>query len=237
MKAYFASAVAAKAVVEPVLRARGLDTALREGRRAMWFAYQDVVVIDRDPLPPGPSFILAAGDTLRTGELVSLRVTRRECPAPPECCTASADVETLWHRYEGYQRGREHWLAMAYSCLSVLEWRASRHPRRGDVRAGAELLYGIEREVLRKLGGLTADLGGETTARKVGTRSLHRVPTHRRSPGVRPRSNWSSVGWASMRLIPQHPGPRAARGTCRHCEAGGDMARKRLSCPARNGAS
>jgi hypothetical protein len=108
---------------------------------------------------------------LRTGELVSLRVTRRE-----------------------------PWLAMAYSCLSVLEWRASRHPRRGDVRAGAELLYGIEREVLRKLGGLTADLGDETTARKIGTRSLRRVPTPQ-------EITWSE---AAIKLVIRRVGKHAA---------------------------
>src|SRR5882724_34655 len=205
MKAHFTSVAAAKAVVEPVLRAWELETALREGKRAMWFAYQDAEVIDRHPAPPSANLYIQVNEGLLrvTGELVSLQITRREYPAPPPHFTASADVETLWHRYEGYQQGREPLLAMAYFCLSVLEWRASQHPGRGDVRAWAESLYGIEREVLRKLGDLTANLGDETTARKIDASSLHHTPTPQ------------EIAWieAAIKLIIRRVGEHAADST------------------------
>jgi hypothetical protein len=178
MKAHFPSVAAAKAAVDPFIQAWELDTALREGKRAIWFAYQDAVVIDRKPTPPGSRFILATGGTLQvTGGMASFLVTRREYPAPPERFVASPDVETLWHRYEGYQQGHEPLLTMAYFCLSFLEWRTSQQPGRGEVRARAASLYAIERKVLENLGEFTTTLGDSRTARKVERKSRHRAPT------------------------------------------------------------
>lgn len=52
----------------------------------------------------------------------------------------------MMHRYEGYIRGRESLLGMAYFCLTVLESRVCK-PKRKNVAAD----YSIDYEVLKKL--------------------------------------------------------------------------------------
>jgi hypothetical protein len=104
------------------------------------------------------------------GGEVSLQVMRREYPAPPARFKASTDVETLWHRYEGYKQGREPLLGMAYACLTWLEAQVGG-------RANAAKTYAIDATILRKLGDFTANLGDERTARKFHARGARRPPT------------------------------------------------------------
>jgi hypothetical protein len=170
MKAHYASPNQARAVVEPVLRAWELDTALRHGKRELWFTYENVEVIDRDPPPEGHVLMVAAAGEINLAGDVSLLLTRHEYPAPPTRFTASPDVETLWHRYEGYKQGRELLLGMAYACLTFLEAQV-----RGRVNAAKT--YAIDVAILRKLGDLTTNLGDERTARKFHMQSARRPPT------------------------------------------------------------
>jgi hypothetical protein len=132
--------------------------------------------------------------------VTSFLVTRRKYPAPPQRFKVSPDVETLWHRYEGYQQGREPLLAMAYFCLSFLDWRGSQHPGLSPNRRRAASLYAIEYEVLKQLGNLTTNLGDEKTTRKIDEESLHREPT----PG--------EVAWieAAIKMIIRRVGEHAA---------------------------
>ena len=71
----------------------------------------------------------------------------------------SLDVETMWHRYEGYLAGREPLAAMAYFCLTVLQGSA------GGRDEAAEQ-FGISGRVLDTLGRLTTEIGDDETARK-----------------------------------------------------------------------
>lgn len=129
MKEHYASAEEAKAVVAPFLRAWELDFALVQGQRELRFIYQKDEIIDRDPPPPGmPQVIqVSAAIAAEAAMQVSAYISRREYPAPPTRFTASPDVETLWHRYEGYKQGHEPLLA--------------------DV--SANLLYGFEPSILQ----------------------------------------------------------------------------------------
>ena len=99
-----------------------------------------------------------------------VHLARSNYPTPPTRFTVSPDVDTLWHRYEGYKHGREPLLGMAYACLTFLEAQV-----RG--REKAARTYAIDTAVLRKLGDFTSNLGDERTARKFHTRSTRRPPT------------------------------------------------------------
>jgi hypothetical protein len=90
----------------------------------------------------------------------TLSVARREYPSPPKHFRVNPDVDTLWHRFEGYAQGREPLLSMAYFCLTLLEARA------GD-RKNVETMYKVHKKILDRLGELTTTKGDEKTARKV----------------------------------------------------------------------
>jgi hypothetical protein len=198
MKAHFPSVAAAKAAVDPFLQAWELNTALREGRRALWFAYEDAELIDRHPSPAGSDLRIHVSEgTLRvTGAMVSLRVTRREYPAPPERFLVSPDVETLWQRYEGYVQGREPLPGMAYVCQSFIE----KVLARGQPDAANK--YHIERKVLHTLGNLHSHRGDLTSRRKLE----HERDRH--EPPLTPQE----IAWmeAAVRILIRRVGEYAA---------------------------
>jgi hypothetical protein len=166
MKEHFASQGDARAAVEGFLRAWEIDAALRLGKPEIHFVFEKSTIIDRDPLPPGSSPVLeasAGGLAVVAGDL-TVAVNRKEYPNPPKRFRLSPDADTLWHRYQGYVEGREPLLSMAYFCLSLLKWRA------GD-RRQASKEYGIQYDVLDRLGQLTATKGDMGTARKLNSYS------------------------------------------------------------------
>jgi hypothetical protein len=110
---------------------------------------------------------------------------RREYPAPPQRFALSPDVTALLARYQGYKRGEEPLLAMAYYCLTVAEGRAV-----SRVQAAQRLV--IAPEVLRKIGELTSTRGDERSARK------HR---YSQQPLSKPESRWLET--AIRKLIRQ----------------------------------
>ncbi len=90
---------------------------------------------------------------------------RARYPDPPDpTFKITPDVETLWARYEGYRRGREPLTAMAYFCLTVLEWIAA--PDDKNKRARGCSHFGIARDVRDKLGDLSSEVGTGESARK-----------------------------------------------------------------------
>ena len=163
LKSHFASVEDAKNVVDSYLRAWELDVALRFGRQEIKFSFEDAEVIDRDPPPPpeSPKVIQVSGIVSATAfGTATVSVARREYPSPPKHFRVNPDVDTLWHRFEGYTQSREPLLAMAYFCLTLLEARTGG-------RKNAEKQYRIHKNVLDKLGELTANKGDERTARKL----------------------------------------------------------------------
>ena len=63
----------------------------------------------------------------------------------------------MFDRYLGYRGDREHLTTMAYFCLTVLEISTG---QRRDARKAAAKRYGIDEQVLRRIGQLTATKGG-----------------------------------------------------------------------------
>ena len=161
MKEHHASIDSARSRVEPLLRSWELDNWLTYGPGSFRFLYEEGKVIDRNPPPPGsPQTIqVRVGSYAIVGADVTLVIGRREYPPPPTNFTTSPDVETLWHRYQGYLEGKELLSSMAYFCLTVLEGL-------GRGREGAATKFEIDEKVLRKLGELTSTKGDEKTARK-----------------------------------------------------------------------
>ena len=164
---HFSSIKSAREEVEEDLRAWELDVALRLGPGELHFVFEDAVVIDRDPLPSGePKVIHASGGAVVAlrGSAVTVHVGRGKYSEPPTRYRATPDVETLWQRFEGYRKGLEPLLSMAYFCLTLIEARAGG-------RQQAANRFSIDEQVLRKLGEITSIRGDGTSARKLNQQS------------------------------------------------------------------
>jgi hypothetical protein len=111
---------------------------------------------------------------------IALALTVPECPPPPDEFVASWEVEAMWAHYERYLQGGEPLLAMAYFCLTVLEWSAG--ARTGKLEAAAQM-FNIDKRVLDAVSKLTSILGSVGTARK-----LDRVSSQRRDPSTPERA-------------------------------------------------
>lgn len=162
IKTHFKTAEAARAVVEPVLRAWEVDADLRWNQGELRFKFDGVEIIDRSLAPPGVS----RGHAHMTGVAavsfvgtVSVHVSRGHYPEPPGTFRLNPDAESISHRYRGYLDGREPLLSMAYFCLTVLEANC-----RG--RAPAAAAYRINEAVLGKMGELATRRGDRSNARK-----------------------------------------------------------------------
>lgn len=161
LKTHYATVEEARASVAGFLFVWELDSALRFGRGAVRFVYEDAQLIDRIPPPPGTSeFYVTGTSSISFVGDVSIRVTKGAYPEPPSNMKFTPDLETLWIRYDGYRAKREPLSAMAYFCLTVLETSAGN-------RAEAAKQYNIDVDVLRKIGEFTANRGDGATARKM----------------------------------------------------------------------
>jgi hypothetical protein len=169
---HYPSEKAARAQVEPYLRAWEVNEALKlAGYREFWFEFDSPDIIDRNPLPPPESPYVVEGSgkfEARASIRAKGQVIRQRYPAPPEDFILSPDAETLWIRYLGYLNGREPLAAASYMCLTILEASAQRDPRAtgGSKRKKTANLFSIDRKVLDKLGELTSNVGDSQNARK-----------------------------------------------------------------------
>jgi hypothetical protein len=175
MKVHYASPDAARKAVDPLLQAWELDDALERGRREIHFVFEKATVIDRNPPPGGQTSSVHTMATRGTGVRFVLRTVRNAYPSSPapERFKVSSDVDTLWHRYEGYKQGREPLLAMANACVTILE---SNCPGKKG-KKGVKETYAIGDRVLRKIGDFAANYGDEYTARKFYGRSTRQPLT------------------------------------------------------------
>ena len=184
LKDHYASEDDAKEAVDSYLEIWAVYEALESRRRRkIRFDYRGAKIVDRDP----SSHDNGVRRTVRTslGLLWSTTEaveTRGDYPQPPRNFALSPDVATMWERYEGYLKGREPLLSMAYFCLTVLEGSARKLPGKGKNRAKALRTYAIQNKVLDTLGSLTANLGDAETARKAGGKG--RPPTRSKSAWI-----------------------------------------------------
>lgn len=168
---HYPSAVSAREVIDPLLRAWEIDYALG-GRSTITFRCRDSRIIDRNPpLPIKDGKQVAVeleGQTaqIANGELTPVvRYPVTAYPLPPQLFGWTPDVETLWARYQGYLKGREPAQGMGYFCLTLVEAKVPKGKKRR--KRAAEQLQ-IDKAILDTLGELTAERGGPDTARKAG---------------------------------------------------------------------
>jgi hypothetical protein len=166
LRVHYSTVVAARASVDPFLRAWELDAALRfGGHREIWFEFTGADVVDRAPPPTPPPRSgqvvtpSAAAFSLSVGRCRVVGVHRSYPPAPAKSSIAP-DVDSMWHRFEGFRAGREPLLSMAYFCLTVLDWASGG-------RRSVPTQVGVERAVIKKLGDLASERGDMRTARKI----------------------------------------------------------------------
>jgi hypothetical protein len=161
MKTHYASVTEARKEVESYLRAWEIHAALCHGRRSFKFALDNAKTID---LGTGDAVVYRkASFTAQTVRKVTARYA--SYPPPPEAFKLSPDVESLWHRYEGYLDGKEPLSAMAYWCLTMIEANYGQGKRKAAART-----INVDPEVLNILGQLTSTKGDITTARKAPER-------------------------------------------------------------------
>ena len=91
MKAHYAAADAARAMVDPLLRSWELHVTLSQGMQIMHFVYQKPELIDLDPPPPGtPQVIqLVSIESAEAVDQVTVVLTQPHYPQPPTRFTAS----------------------------------------------------------------------------------------------------------------------------------------------------
>lgn len=161
MKTHFSDAEGAQKAVKPILRAWETYVDLQRNRGQLRFRYERPEIIDRSPKPPGSMSVFLTGNAMATATAsASLHLTSNRYPdPPPDYFRLNPDAETVLQRYQGYGDGREPLLSMAYFCLTVLESKAGG-------RDAAAALYGIDKNVLGKMGELSSTRGDLLHARK-----------------------------------------------------------------------
>ena len=166
MKAHYSSVAVARKEVERYLRAWEIDAAIAFGRGSIAFVYQNAEVLDLTPRDRGDVVIHPqACEAIALAGTVNVILTRTSYPPPPKIFTVSPDVESLWHRYEGYLDGKEPLLSTAYFCLTTIEEAYGQ----GDRQASAHAMN-VDPAILSMLGRLTSTKGDSRTARKAPRR-------------------------------------------------------------------
>ena len=164
-KEHYATEDAARKAIKEYIRAWEFDAGLQGGPNYFKLKFNHAKIEDRNPTPGVESvgLHLRAGMPTLTIGVVCLS---RCYPPPPSGVQITADVQTLYDRYMGYCQDREPLAAMAYFCLTVLEESAAPPPQKASTnrkpspkRKAAAEKYGIEVEVLKKIGSLTSEKG------------------------------------------------------------------------------
>ena len=176
-KAHYATADAARKAIEDYIRAWEFGAGLENGPSCFKLKFDHAQIEDRNPTP---GELELHAQPLRFDMMLSkaiLTVSRNCYPPPPSGVKITPDVQTLYDRYKGYCQNRELLQGMAYFCLTVLEdsvahrnhkkHRRNRKPSTKRKKAAEK--YGIELEVLTKIGFQSSDLGGQDATKKSGT--------------------------------------------------------------------
>lgn len=171
MKTHFSTPDAARALVEPTLKAWEVDADLRWNRGELRFVFEGADIIDRSPVPPGQirgqAFMTEGSDVVCMVGTVSVHVTRDQYPdPPPPTFRLNPDAESILFRYREYLDGRVPLPEMAYFCLTVVQTKGR---RKGKRREDAAQTFRIHKDVLGKIGELTSERGGRQDARKAGS--------------------------------------------------------------------
>ena len=135
---------------------------LSRGPDAFALRFDRSEIVDRDP-PPGPPALrgLATIGPLKAVGTLPPPAPRTFPEPPPADIERSPDVDSMYRHYMRNLAGGEPLPAMAYFCLTKLEEMA------GGRNAAAER-FGISKKVLRRIGDLSTNKGGESARKAVG---------------------------------------------------------------------
>ena len=157
---HHATSEAARAAVEPFLRAWELSAALQQGPGEFQFVYDSARVIDRDP-PAGPVQAASVLESARLTASAAAHVCRANYPPAPLDLARDAAVDLMFDRYCMYREHRTMLADAANYCLTVLETAAGG-------RSPAARRYVIAQKVLGKIATLAATKGGSNARKAVG---------------------------------------------------------------------
>lgn len=164
---HYASAEAVRTIVEPFLRAWETDVLLHRLQKIR-FAFERAEVVDRDP--PAAGQPIEAHADIRLAEM-TLSATAtcywRTYPSPPGAFAQTPIVDRMRVRFEEFREGRDSVFGTAYYCLTEIE----QSVQGGKGRAARTLAagrYGIDVDILNRIGELSSERGGPREARKAG---------------------------------------------------------------------
>lgn len=176
MKALDDTSEHARECAEQWLRNWTMDDALRRKERGFEFEFHSCEEIspERESEPRSGRTIYVQSTVVATAMAkATATVIHSAYPSPPQAFVATPDVQSMWHRYEGYCNDREPLASMGFFCLTFFEWRAKQvnpYYRRSKIEL-CDDGFKVDKEVLIELGRLTSTGGDLRTARKVKTQS------------------------------------------------------------------
>ena len=159
---HYATKDAARKAIEDYIRVWEFEAGLLGGPHSFKLTFDRPQITDRKPVPGvvNVSVHIRAGTPTVT---VKAQVVKKHYPTPPSGLKLTPDVQTMYDRFQGYRLGREPLASMAYFCVTVLEGQ----PRKKARKAAAKK-YGIQLEVLSKLGDLSSKRGGQQARKAIG---------------------------------------------------------------------
>ncbi len=153
----------ARQAVQPYLDAwevsAGLSFPTRQ--RPFRFQFQTADVIDQ-AAAAGSHGPVTRARSVSASAAIAEQLT--SFPSPPASFAVNPDVKRMWYRWEAYKSGRETLPAAAFYCLTVLEDSVGGITRKARTAAGQR--YGIDPDMLNRLGDLVSEVGDEREARK-----------------------------------------------------------------------
>lgn len=153
---HFDSVAQIRPITDKFVQGWEIDAGLNYGRPDFRFRFEGSQIVDRASAPGvvavDSTEHIHVSDTVHVSRLINVY------PIPPIDFQITLEVELFWNRYCRFLEDKEPLLSMAYSCLTFLE--------RDRSRKAAAQHYGIEFDLLNKLGDLTANKGDKLTARK-----------------------------------------------------------------------
>ena len=153
----------ARETVEPFLRARSLDMALRYGPRSLEFEFERGEVIDRKPTPGARTLVAETGHfTCRFGKPGGT-VGLLAFPPPPAGMIFDPAASLMFDRYQLYREGGTTLADAANFCLTVLE-------KDAGTRAAAAQKLSVAKNVLSQVAKLTATKGGAMARKADGSK-------------------------------------------------------------------
>ena len=139
------------------------EVGLTRGPDAFRLRFDRCDIVDRDPPPGPPTLSVRASAGVPTVSADLAPPMPPEFPEPPRAAIKrSPDVDSMFQHYLRHLGGGEPLPAMAYFCLTKLEQMAGG-------RANAAVTFGISKQVLGRIGELSANKGGSRARKAIGS--------------------------------------------------------------------